>query len=137
MSSTTSTVSVASVSFANSRGKGGAKPEPSSSGTPTKGGKGKGSRRAQDGNPKSAAKPDAPFNVILPSDVECIKLVGAGRFGSVFEAKWRGQTVAVKKTDLSNGEATALSSLRHRNIILFHGAHTEPSDSFIVTEFCR
>ncbi|CDF38666.1 Serine/threonine protein kinase (fragment), partial [Chondrus crispus] len=72
--------------------------------------------------------------------------VGSGGFGIVFKAKFRGETVAVKKIHahaLSNAssiaefqsEVAVLCTLQHPNILRFVGACTMPPNLMIITEF--
>jgi len=73
------------------------------------------------------------------------KKLGEGIFGTVYRAKWRGSTVAVKRLknpDISDElgdfkkEIAILGKLRHPNIILFLGCLTnDGSNMCIITEF--
>lgn len=83
---------------------------------------------------------------VAPYEVHFAQQIGSGGFGVVFKAKFRGQTVAVKKIHahaLMNAasvaefqsEVAVLCTLRHPNIIGFVGACTRPPNLMIITEF--
>lgn len=83
---------------------------------------------------------------VAPYEVHFAQQIGSGGFGVVFKAKFRGQTVAVKKIHahaLMNtasiaefqSEVAVLCTLRHPNIIGFVGACTRPPNLMIITEF--
>eukprot|EP00056_Hartaetosiga_gracilis_P022995 m.34614 g.34614 ORF g.34614 m.34614 type:complete len:1251 (+) comp9938_c0_seq2:76-3828(+) len=84
---------------------------------------------------------------ISVDDVDFIKQIGAGGFGSVWLAKWLviDQEVAVKKLqlgvwnnvdkDLFLAEINFMKSIKHRNIVYFHGANLDGGDPFIVMEY--
>lgn len=72
--------------------------------------------------------------------------IGSGGFGVVFKAKFRGETVAIKKIHahaLSNAnsiaefqsEVAVLCTLKHPHILRFVGACTRPPNLMIITEF--
>ena len=85
-------------------------------------------------------KPSAPQGVqqIPAPDIELIKELGRGSFGSVWLGKWRGIDVAVKElhtcnTDTLEGqkslsdlykEADTLSRLHHPTVVTFYGVVT-------------
>eukprot|EP00729_Bicosta_minor_P012539 gene12539-33120_t len=83
--------------------------------------------------------------------------IGAGSFGAVFRARWKGpRTPYLAKDDLvavklpfhckdeegvipyAGGEAGNLSGLRHRNIVTFYGTWKDPTSGNVglVTEYC-
>eukprot|EP01102_Stenamoeba_stenopodia_P005757 TRINITY_DN1648_c0_g1_i1.p1 TRINITY_DN1648_c0_g1~~TRINITY_DN1648_c0_g1_i1.p1 ORF type:complete len:1101 (+),score=241.37 TRINITY_DN1648_c0_g1_i1:399-3701(+) len=78
------------------------------------------------------------------SDLQIIKQIGEGGYGTVTSATWRGKMVAVKQLRLNNTDASflgkfrkevaILSKLRHPNILLFM-AVTKPPNICLVTEF--
>eukprot|EP00178_Gracilaria_changii_P005184 TRINITY_DN1846_c0_g1_i1.p1 TRINITY_DN1846_c0_g1~~TRINITY_DN1846_c0_g1_i1.p1 ORF type:complete len:1216 (+),score=181.88 TRINITY_DN1846_c0_g1_i1:4484-8131(+) len=83
---------------------------------------------------------------VAPYEVQFAQQIGSGGFGVVFKAKFRNQTVAVKKIHahaLMNSasiaefqsEVAVLCTLRHPNIIGFVGACTRPPNLMIITEF--
>lgn len=83
---------------------------------------------------------------VAPYEVQFGPQIGSGGFGVVFKAKFRGETVAVKKIHahaLSNAssvgefqsEVAVLCTLRHPNILRFVGACTKPPNLMIITEF--
>lgn len=87
-----------------------------------------------------------PVFEIAPYEVHDGPQVGSGGFGVVYKAKYRTETVAVKKIHkhaLSNAasvsefqsEVAVLCTLRHPNILRFVGACTKPPNLMIVTEF--
>lgn len=71
--------------------------------------------------------------------------IGAGAYGEVFKARWRGTRVAVKKlydpkpspkmVSLFRQEVAILAQLRHPSIVLWMGACTVPPNMAIITEF--
>ena len=69
--------------------------------------------------------------------------IGSGAFGEVVKAVWQGTDVAVKRmTSLTpqaaldfSREVTVLTKLRHKNIVLFMGAVTTPTELCIVMEY--
>ncbi|KAI0567154.1 Serine/threonine protein kinase [Gracilaria domingensis] len=87
-----------------------------------------------------------PTFEVAPYEVQFAQQIGSGGFGVVFKAKFRSQTVAVKKIHahaLMNSasiaefqsEVAVLCTLRHPNIIGFVGACTRPPNLMIITEF--
>lgn len=70
-------------------------------------------------------------------DIHFYENCGGGSFGSVYRALWVSQNkeVAVKKLLKIEAEAEILSSLSHKNIILFYGAILESPNFAIVTEY--
>ncbi|XP_040250735.1 uncharacterized protein [Aegilops tauschii subsp. strangulata] len=77
------------------------------------------------------------LQIIKNSDLEELRELGSGTFGTVYHGKWRGSDVAIKrisdrcfvgkpseeqrmKTDFWN-EACKLSSLHHPNVVAFYG----------------
>lgn len=87
-----------------------------------------------------------PDYEVAPYEVHFGPQIGSGGFGVVFKAKFRSETVAVKKIHghaLSNASSVAefqsevavLCTLRHANILRFVGACTKPPNLMIITEF--
>lgn len=87
-----------------------------------------------------------PDYEIGPYEVQYGPQIGSGGFGVVYKAKFRNETVAVKKIHahaLSNAgsvgefqsEVAVLCTLRHPNILRFVGACTKPPNLMILTEF--
>jgi len=84
--------------------------------------------------------------VIPYQDIEVGELMGTGRVGKVFKAKWHGE-VALKVLYLENPTADekrnfkykvqVLRRTRHENLILFMGACFEPPTLAIVCSFCK
>lgn len=83
---------------------------------------------------------------VAPYEVQFGPQIGSGGFGVVYKAKFRSETVAVKKIHahaLSNAasvgefqsEVAVLCTLRHPNILRFVGACTKPPNLMIITEF--
>lgn len=83
---------------------------------------------------------------VAPYEVQFGPQIGSGGFGVVHKAKFRNETVAVKKIHahaLSNAasvgefqsEVAVLCTLRHPNILRFVGACTKPPNLMIITEF--
>jgi hypothetical protein len=71
--------------------------------------------------------------------------IGRGGYGTVYRAKWRGTTVAVKRMKQERGgermseflqECQTMMSVRHPNIVLFMGACTVSPNLAIVLEYC-
>jgi hypothetical protein len=86
------------------------------------------------------------INVCNPTieDMEPVEMVGKGGFGEVWEYRWGGISLAVKKlsTDLSHKnitlfkqEAELMSKMRHPNILLYISSSLEPPHLYIVTEY--
>jgi len=74
-------------------------------------------------------------------------MVGAGGYGEVYKARWRGTEVGVKKLlkkYINNDEqkqaftieADIMSKLRHPNLVLFMAACIKDENVCIITEFC-
>jgi serine/threonine protein kinase len=72
--------------------------------------------------------------------------LGAGGYGEVFKAKWRGTEVAVKMVASTTqvtkemqkffaDEIHVMTTLRHPNVVLFMAASTKPPKMCIVMEF--
>eukprot|EP00698_Gefionella_okellyi_P004620 TRINITY_DN14226_c0_g1_i1.p1 TRINITY_DN14226_c0_g1~~TRINITY_DN14226_c0_g1_i1.p1 ORF type:complete len:576 (-),score=90.03 TRINITY_DN14226_c0_g1_i1:106-1833(-) len=83
---------------------------------------------------------------ISPSELVWGGLIGTGNFGDVYQASYRGQTVAVKrmKRELTDSELQAfareveiVSSLRSPYVIMFIGASFLPPDYFLVMEYAE
>jgi serine/threonine protein kinase len=86
------------------------------------------------------------INVCNPriEEMEPVEMVGRGGFGEVWEYRWGGISLAVKKlkTDLSatnislfKQEAELMSKMRHPNILLYVSSSLEPPNLYIVTEY--
>lgn len=87
-----------------------------------------------------------PKYEVAPYEVHFGPQVGSGGFGVVYKAKFRTETVAVKKIHshaLSNAgsvmefqaEVAVLCTLSHPNILRFVGASTRAPNLMIITEF--
>eukprot|EP00795_Rhopilema_esculentum_P015396 gene15396-6635_t len=84
--------------------------------------------------------------VIPFSDIELEELIGRGRMGEVYKARWHGE-VAVKILYVENPSEKEKSAFkykvqtfrktRHENLILFMGACMEPPTLAIVTSLCK
>ncbi|CAN8312298.1 unnamed protein product [Cochlearia groenlandica] len=77
------------------------------------------------------------LQVIMNEDLEELKELGSGTFGTVYHGKWRGSDVAIKRIKKSCfagrsseqerltgefwGEAGILSKLHHPNVVAFYG----------------
>ncbi|CAH8381273.1 unnamed protein product [Eruca vesicaria subsp. sativa] len=77
------------------------------------------------------------LQIIMNDDLEELKELGAGTFGTVYHGKWRGSDVAIKRIKKSCfagrsseqerltgefwGEAEILSKLHHPNVVAFYG----------------
>jgi len=86
---------------------------------------------------------------LLPvEELQIGKKLGTGGFGAVYQGRYRGQEVAIKKLHISDGQVTAaqvdefkkevacLQALRHARLVSFIGAALQPPHSLcIVTEF--
>jgi hypothetical protein len=86
------------------------------------------------------------INVYNPKveEMEPVMMVGKGGFGEVWQYRWGGISLAVKKlsADLSaknialfKQEAELMSKMRHPNILLYVSSSLEPPNMYIVTEF--
>eukprot|EP01105_Mastigella_eilhardi_P010724 TRINITY_DN2495_c0_g1_i11.p1 TRINITY_DN2495_c0_g1~~TRINITY_DN2495_c0_g1_i11.p1 ORF type:complete len:808 (+),score=89.13 TRINITY_DN2495_c0_g1_i11:2-2425(+) len=82
---------------------------------------------------------------IDPNDLELQERIGAGSFGTVYKALWRGTQVAVKKINSHmvvgdqllqfQQEIEVAKTLRHPNCLLFMGYARTAEHLFIVTEY--
>ncbi|CAN8293111.1 unnamed protein product [Cochlearia groenlandica] len=77
------------------------------------------------------------LQIIMNEDLEELKELGSGTFGTVYHGKWRGSDVAIKRIKKSCfagrsseqerltgefwGEAEILSKLHHPNVVAFYG----------------
>ncbi|KAL1221376.1 Serine/threonine-protein kinase EDR1 [Cardamine amara subsp. amara] len=77
------------------------------------------------------------LQIIMNDDLEELKELGSGTFGTVYHGKWRGSDVAIKRIKKSCfagrsseqerltgefwGEAEILSKLHHPNVVAFYG----------------
>ncbi|XP_038994979.1 serine/threonine-protein kinase EDR1-like [Hibiscus syriacus] len=98
--------------------------------------------RVRDESFKNAVKAEIEANiyglqVIKNADLEELRVLGSGTFGSVYHGKWRGTDVAIKrikgscfsekssvqdrKTKNFWREAQILSNLHHPNVVAFYG----------------
>ncbi|XP_020266776.1 uncharacterized protein LOC109842290, partial [Asparagus officinalis] len=93
------------------------------------------------------------LQTIKNDDLEEIRELGSGTYGSVYHGKWKGSDVAIKRIKAScfNGkpsererliadfwkEALTLSSLHHPNVVSFYGVVRDGPDGSLatVTEF--
>ncbi|KAK1326426.1 Serine/threonine-protein kinase CTR1 [Acorus calamus] len=96
---------------------------------------------------------DIDLQIINNEDLEELKELGSGTFGTVYHGKWRGTDVAIKRIKKScfNGrsseqerlttefwrEAEILSKLHHPNVVAFYGVVQDGPGSTLatVTEF--
>ncbi|WOK94057.1 hypothetical protein Cni_G02759 [Canna indica] len=96
---------------------------------------------------------DKGLQMINNDDLEEIRQLGSGSFGSVYYGKWRGSDVAIKRIKASCfagrpsererliadfwKEALIMSSLHHPNIVSFYGVVRDGPDGSLatVTEF--
>lgn len=70
---------------------------------------------------------------------------GAGGYGEVYRARWRGTEVAVKMIPPASftkeaarsfiDEVRVMTALRHPNVVLFMAACTKPPKLYIVMEY--
>lgn len=80
--------------------------------------------------------------LVEPHQVHLGPILGEGSFGAIHRAVWRGAECAVKVVRVADGnaeafarEATALSSVRHPNVVQLYGAVIQPPERcWIVTE---
>ncbi|XP_076933556.1 RAF-like serine/threonine-protein kinase 20 [Bidens hawaiensis] len=95
----------------------------------------------------------SPLQIIRNDDLEELKELGSGTFGTVFHGKWRGTDVAIKRIKkscfagrsseqerLTNEfwrEADILSKLHHPNVVAFYGVVRDGPGGTLatVTEF--
>jgi serine/threonine protein kinase len=78
-------------------------------------------------------------------EVQLVRPIGKGTFGEVWEGRFRGNKVAVKKlTSLAVErhrefvqELKMMCDLRHPNVVLFMGACVEPKHACIIMEYCE
>jgi len=80
------------------------------------------------------------------SDLTVETIIGSGSFGSVYSAKYKGQSVILKQfakqkySELSNlqmrAESAQLSKLTHENVVLFYGLITVIPNMGFVAEYC-
>jgi len=91
---------------------------------------------------KSRSEPDDDWNIAF-DELEIGEQLGAGGYGTVHKAKWKGGDVAVKvmtdpdskaARDSFANEMRAMSHLRHPNVVLFMAACTKPPNMCIVME---
>ncbi len=86
------------------------------------------------------------INVYNPKveEMEPVLMVGKGGFGEVWQYRWGGISLAVKKlsADLSaknillfKQEAELMSKMRHPNILLYVSSSLQPPNMYIVTEY--
>jgi len=87
-------------------------------------------------------------DVIPYTDLEMKQKIGEGSFGTVYKAKWRNSTVAVKEVSQAllneqsiesfKKEANVMRNLRpHPNVVLFLGISLPPDPTCIVTEYMK
>lgn len=71
------------------------------------------------------------------AELEFGDMIGKGASGSVFKGLWNNERVAIKRlVSMSpTSEAELLSQLSHRNIILFRGMVSSPTNPCIVIEY--
>ncbi|XP_046858703.1 tyrosine-protein kinase CSK-like [Xenia sp. Carnegie-2017] len=81
---------------------------------------------------------------IRRKDVDLIKVVGHGEFGDVWEGLFNQKKVAVKslkeegraaQTFLT--EASVMTALNHKNLVMLLGVSLDGSPIYIITEFCE
>ncbi|XP_028411358.1 tyrosine-protein kinase CSK-like [Dendronephthya gigantea] len=80
---------------------------------------------------------------IRRKDIDLMKVVGHGEFGDVWEGRFRQKRVAVKsmkeegraaQTFLT--EASVMTDLNHKNLVMLLGVSLDESPIYIITEFC-
>lgn len=79
------------------------------------------------------------------AEVKLVRPIGKGAFGEVWEGRFRGNKVAVKKlTSLAVerhrefvAELKLMCDLRHPNVVLFMGACVDPAHACIIMEYCE
>eukprot|EP00163_Fabomonas_tropica_P014565 TRINITY_DN2648_c1_g1_i8.p1 TRINITY_DN2648_c1_g1~~TRINITY_DN2648_c1_g1_i8.p1 ORF type:complete len:1287 (-),score=269.70 TRINITY_DN2648_c1_g1_i8:68-3928(-) len=82
---------------------------------------------------------------IKEGEVELEDLIGAGSFGEVYAAQWRGSKVAAKRLSSKQmdkahlaefkQEVAVMVNLRHPNVTLFMGAVISKNDLMIISEY--
>uniref|UniRef100_K3WR78 Protein kinase domain-containing protein n=1 Tax=Globisporangium ultimum (strain ATCC 200006 / CBS 805.95 / DAOM BR144) TaxID=431595 RepID=K3WR78_GLOUD len=98
------------------------------------------------------ATPFGTTALLAADEVMCLDVIGEGPFGTVYEGRYRGSTVAVKKMKMTaqpmkpsmrenmemelQVEAGRMGTLRHPNTVLFMGACVQGEYFCIVSEFC-
>ena len=88
-----------------------------------------------------------PDDLIRPSEVQCIEIIGRGSFGDVWSATWRGQTIAVKIVATSGiskssivqirQEAKLMKKLRHPSVLQYFGTATDKDCILIAMEYMQ
>jgi len=87
----------------------------------------------------------APY-IIPIEDIHFLSKIGAGGFGTVFQAKWKEVTVAVKvisnsslddeeDSDEFEKEASVMNSLKHPNIVSCYGVSFSDNKKLMVMEY--
>mmetsp|Transcript_10610 Transcript_10610/g.13351 ORF Transcript_10610/g.13351 Transcript_10610/m.13351 type:complete len:400 (-) Transcript_10610:162-1361(-) len=82
------------------------------------------------------------------AEVELKTLIGSGRFGEIYKGRWCGTEVAVKMPqhgphinrrvmEAFKREVRIMSRLHHPNIVLFLGGSLEPTNMFLLMEYCH
>ncbi|KAI3914094.1 hypothetical protein MKW92_052203 [Papaver armeniacum] len=65
------------------------------------------------------------LQIIKNADLEELRELGSGTFGTVYHGKWRGTDVAIKRLKRATNdfwrEAKILSNLHHPNVVAFYG----------------
>jgi serine/threonine protein kinase len=83
--------------------------------------------------------------VVPFKDIQCIRQIGKGSVGEVWEARYNNHPTAVKllrartRTERAQvlREAAILYTLRHPRIVLFQGACIEPGHEALLMEYCE
>lgn len=88
-----------------------------------------------------------PKWVVDFSEIQLGRRIGSGAFGEVYEALWRRDRIAVKRSifqslddrnvALLKEEMEIMSNLRHKHIVHFLGACIETEQMAILFEYCR
>ncbi|KAL1097013.1 hypothetical protein V6Z11_D05G006500 [Gossypium hirsutum] len=89
------------------------------------------------------------LQTIKNDDLEEIRELGSGTYGAVYQGKWKGSVVAIKRIKASCfagrpaerermiadfwKEALILSSLHHPNVVSFYGIVRDSPDGFLAT----
>lgn len=93
---------------------------------------------------RPAVQEDVDADPQIPlQEIEKEVKIGAGSFGAVWKAEWRGQVVAIKVCQMNKeseakmiqDEITYLFSLRHPRLVSFLGYACEDNEVTIVMEF--